>query len=120
MAMIETRLEVEKINGTQYYFRPESVKGKSSATKICTTFLMPDYDEYGAGYKDRSAAANDSGEKTGEYDHLLIVDGKIGGTWKTVSVKNRTSVEVKPFPSAASRKEDITVAVLRYEAFSND
>jgi len=48
--------------------------------KIQRTFIMPDYDEYGMSYKDRHDIFN-KGART-FYSHMIIVDGKIAGTWK--------------------------------------
>src|SRR5688572_17358389 len=51
VAMLPSNFIKEKINEQEYYFIPSNV---SINNKIQTTFLMPDYDEYGMGYKDRS------------------------------------------------------------------
>ena len=67
------------------------------------TFLMPDYDEYGMGYKDRSAiipvetkSQLSKAVNSGNY-HMLIVDGVISGTWKRMIKGENVIVETFPF-----------------------
>ena len=45
----------EKLDGQSYIFKPGPI---AKETEQEATFLMPDYDEYGMGYKDRSAIFN--------------------------------------------------------------
>jgi len=66
-------------------------------------FLMPDYDEYGMGYKDRSAIIPtgtkpelEKAVNSGNY-HLFIVDGVISGTWKRTVKGENVFVETAPF-----------------------
>jgi hypothetical protein len=117
LALVDSRLEVEKINGTPYYFHGNAMKGKSSTKTICTTFLMPDYDEYGMSYKDRTAISSERGGKTGAYDHLLIVNGKLGGTWAKESKGKETSVSWKTFSPPSKKKREIEAAVEQYRLF---
>src|SRR5688500_8781538 len=52
VAMLSSEFIKEKIIDQEYIFIPSS---SDTNKKIQTSFLMPDYDEYGMGYKDRSA-----------------------------------------------------------------
>ena len=64
---------------------------------------MPDYDEYGMGYKDRSAIFNtvvDLSRFKGEnpiFNRMIIINGKIEGTWKRVIKNNKVIIETAPF-----------------------
>ncbi|MBC7848386.1 MAG: AlkZ family DNA glycosylase [Chitinophagaceae bacterium] len=82
------------------------------------TFLLPDYDEYGMSYKDRSAIQdpNAKGMKASDYSHWLVVDGKIAGTW---THENHEHVgETLPFYKMNARQlTDIRKAVKKYEQF---
>lgn len=77
-------LQQEIINGETYLYT-----SPHTTTKPPCTFLMPDYDEYGASYKNRAALRNPGFTGTITYNRMLIVDGTIVGTWKR-TLKNDT------------------------------
>ena len=79
IAMNRAVIKPETIDGHTYYVRA----GESAPTgDVQSTFLMPDYDEYGMGYKNRDAIRH--AELSGSLIHnrLLVVDGTIAGSWK--------------------------------------
>lgn len=95
-------------------------------------FLLPDYDEYGMSYKDRSAgsgpvvpptssgkrANSRMGEGGPANDHMVVVDGKVAGTWRR-AVKGKTvHVDTDSFASLGKPVEKaVRTAVDRYLAF---
>ena len=86
----------EMIDGQEYFL----VEGEEPPLNNArSTFLMPDYDEFGIAYKDRSALAFPGKgplmEQKGvtAWSHWIIVDGRIRGTWKPVTKKDVTVVE---------------------------
>ena len=108
-------------NGNQdYILNPASFRNEK---KRQTSFLMPDYDEYGISYKDRSAlfikirqTATDVANVS-PYSHMLIVDGVISGTWRMMDRKPM-EVEVTPFfPMPKMKQHAIAQAVKRYKSF---
>jgi len=110
----------ENVDGQEYIFKPEAVpdlKGKQ------TTFLMPDYDEYGISYKDRNVYHHPKWKETevmlsADYFHAISVDGYFGGTWSKKTVKNSTQANVNPFKSLnAAQKKKVDKAVKRYDQF---
>jgi hypothetical protein len=81
-------------------------------------FLMSVYDEYGISYKDRSDL---SGPKITVpiINTILVVRGKVVGTWKRTEGKDHVAVEVTP-PLATFSKADqasIKAAAKRYGKF---
>src|SRR5688572_14802451 len=87
----------EVVNGKEYIFMAPSSKKK---TKLDSTFLMPDYDEYGMSYKDRSALTSkklESPRASIVFNRMLVIDGKIEGTWQRTLNKDRVDVEIVPF-----------------------
>jgi hypothetical protein len=50
---------------------------------------MPDYDEYGASYKNRDALHNPNFVAQISFNRMLVLDGTIVGTWKR-TLKNDT------------------------------
>jgi hypothetical protein len=82
--------------------------------KIRHTFIMPDYDEYGMSYKDRHDIFNE-GART-FYSHMIVVDGKIAGTWKK---KDNGGLDMDIFTTLNKTQETaLKKAVERYLAFS--
>ena len=108
--------------GQDYIFEPTSF---ASSGKIQTSFLMPDYDEYGMGYKDRSALFSstkiDFSQFKGEnpfYNRMIIIDGKIAGSWKRVIKNNRVAIETVPFgPLSKSKQQALKKAIKKYCLF---
>ena len=86
--------------------------------------LLPGFDEFMLGYKDRSAALHaDHSEHTvpggnGVFKPTAVIGGQVAGTWKRVVKKGVTSVEAVPFTrfSVAERRA-IDAAARRYLAF---
>lgn len=118
VAMLSGDFAEETVDGKAYIFQP----GKAILpARAQTTFLLPDFDEYGISYKDRSVM---SGSKTAALDkrggnvifnHVVVVDGMIAGTWQRM--KNN-AVEVMPFsPLSKAKQQALRAAVKKYEAF---
>jgi hypothetical protein len=121
IAAVQSQLESETIEETKYFFIPSLPDNITMASlrkeKQQTTFLMPDYDEYGMSYKNRNALAG--GRQGNDYSHWLIIDGKIKGNWQQ-SVKNN-KVEIEIIPSAPLNKtqqQSVNNAVRKYTSFS--
>jgi len=110
----------EIIDGKEYVFLPSEKTVKNPQT----TFLMPDYDEYGMGYKDRSAIFNPIALKQSirngnpVFNRMIIIDGKIEGTWQRVLKKDTVEVSTFPFTSLSKEKREALLnAVQRYQSF---
>ena len=120
--MLKEELTLEIINSRDFYYIHSGVP----KTKVDQpAFYMPDFDEYGIAYKDRSAIL---GEKVSEkshaslgYPHVLVVDGVIAGTWKiTKGARNVRLLETKvPADILKSRKNAISAAGKRFSDFSH-
>lgn len=60
-----------------------------------TAFLMPDYDEYGMGYKDRSAIGSpEQPFPVPPWNRVMIVDGVIAGGWKRTLAPNSVMIKL--------------------------
>lgn len=118
-ALLPKSFEREKIEGKEYLFLPS--KAKITDT-MQTTFLMPDYDEYGMSYKDRSALMNKEvfGRKEASvmYSRMIVINGLIEGTWKRVINGKKVAVETVPFVSLSKvKKQAMEKAVKKYCLF---
>jgi hypothetical protein len=111
----------EKMNGQQYIFPPTASK---PLNKLQSSFLMPDYDEYGMSYKDRDLIL--AGRKVDTthprenlvFNRVLIADGLIVGTWKRTIENNKAFVETFPFaPLSKIKQQAIKKAVKRFIEF---
>ena len=81
--------------------------------------LLPAFDEYSVAYKNRSAFLEHSSmTEMGLLGPLLIVDGKLRGTWERTNANKSVTITIRPFNNIPrSRTSAITMASKRYEAF---
>ena len=86
--------------------------------------LLPNYDEYVVGYTDRNAifdpshADNLDGRRNPLFQHTLVIDGQIAGTWKRTLKKDAAIIEFNPFASLTEVEEELLArAVQRYKCF---
>ncbi len=114
------QLAHEIIDGNTYWFSPST---KTAKPKAPQALLLSIYDEYTIAYKDRSALG---GERYLEkllamgnaLTSVLILDGKIAGTWKRVIKKGRIEITMNPFrPLRKDEREAIKAAAAGYGEF---
>jgi len=89
-----------------------------------TVHLLPNYDEYIVGYTERSALFDM--QHTGKLDsrgnvlfnHTIVIDGQIVGTWKRTVSKRAVGIEPNPFIALTSTQSDaLAAAAARYGDF---
>jgi len=116
-----THLEHESIEGRSYWFpvAERTVRASSSLTH-----LLPNYDEYFIGFKDRSAFSvrlTSSGVKPRTdalSGHILIVNGQIVGGWRRTLVRRTVVVEPKPLIRLSeTERRSVGVAARRFGRF---
>lgn len=94
--MVKSEFASEIIDGQTYWF-PEATPAKLRSP---IAHLLPNYDEYFIGFKDRSAISQAVRRSDIAPDdpaflaHILILDGQVVGGWKRVLKKDRVLVEV--------------------------
>ena len=92
------RLEREVIGDGTYWLDPTT---GSQRKRSPTAHLLPNYDEYFIGFKDRSAIGNRlrsaEGAMVGDAlrAHVIVVDGQLVGGWKRTLTKTAAIVELK-------------------------
>ena len=118
--MLKPKLEHEVVDGQTYWFV------ESSAPKIASSksaHLLPIYDEYVMGYKDRSAilgALDGKNFDTGSvaFDNLIIIDSMLAGSWKRTLSKNEVLVETNfNVPLTKTEQRAVAAAVERFGKF---
>lgn len=120
--MLRSHFVYEVINDQEYIFIPNKSNNEDEMQK---TFLMPDYDEYGMSYKDRSAIfmsgdiilENQDGNTAS--NRMIIINGVIRGTWQW-TVKNKAiEISTNPFTVLSEwENQALNKAIKRYKAFA--
>jgi hypothetical protein len=104
-------------NGREHIFCDATI------TTSTQTFIMPDYDEYGIAYKDRSALMSKNYDKGAAtmYSHYIVIDGLIEGTWNRKNNGKTNTIETTPFAALSKRKQHaLESAVKRYTKFFSE
>lgn len=87
------------------------------------TFLLPGFDEYLLGYKDRGdVLAAEHATKVvpggnGVFFPIIVADGQIVGTWKRMLKKSSVTITLQPFDPRAVSKASVAEAAGRYSEY---
>jgi hypothetical protein len=123
VAALDRRFVKEIIEGKEYILLPAT---SSPDKKFQTTFLMPDYDEYGMSYKDRSAIFSSENihaisRKNPVFNRMIILNGRIAGTWQRKIKGDKMMVETVPFTSLSKKKnQQVSQAIKRFRRFAGN
>ena len=120
MESVKAEFEQETIADQTYWFVTPTTATSSSPS----AYLLPSYDEYTVGYRDRSAIFDGSHvDKLSAFresilTQVIVIDGQVSGTWKRTLKKNEVVVEVAPFTVLnKSQNQALIAAVQRYGEF---
>ena len=121
LEMVKPQLLHEVVGDRTYWFTaPAPIERNPSPT----AFLLPYFDEYTVGYTDRSAVLDaPPAEKVDSWNSFLlnpvmIVDGRVVGTWRRTLKKDAAIIEALPFaPLGAAAEQALEVAAARYGQF---
>jgi hypothetical protein len=111
----------ETIDGKTYWFDASisPVREKSP-----TAYLLPNYDEYFIGFKDRSAIgqivrqAGFKGDEPSFLAHVIILDGQLVGGWKRTVSKEKVTVTLSlVVPLKKSQERAVEKAANQYGEF---
>lgn len=115
----EARQEV--VNGRTYWTVGHHTSGVTRSTGV---HLLPIYDEYTVAYRDRDAVPHATAKMTSSsgqpvmFQHALVIDGKVAGTWRTARKKAGLAIDVIPL-RRLNRTERLAIAeaAQRYQRF---
>jgi hypothetical protein len=121
LAAVAAQLGCESIAGQDYYFARDL---PAAATEALDAFLLPPFDEFLVGYRDRSAAL-DAHYNTrvvpggnGIFNPIVVIGGRVVGTWKRAFKKDRVVMTFSPFTTfSEAQASAITAAAERYGRF---
>ena len=81
-----------------------------------TAVLLPDYDEYGIGYRDRRAFLSPGFRPA--FNRLILLDGRAVGSWRRTLTGKRLKLELQFSETAPARaRQAIDDAAARYGRF---
>ncbi|MBV8216612.1 MAG: AlkZ family DNA glycosylase [Verrucomicrobia bacterium] len=107
LAMVSSRLESLAVSDKIYWMNPETPSPESTAS---IAYLLPGFDEYLLGYRDRSAALDPAivqkiqPGSNGIFSSTIVIDGKVVGTWKRELTKKAVTVSTNLFRAPSKRE----------------
>lgn len=114
-------LASKEVDGQAYWFAPGDDTPMPASP---TALLLPNYDEYTVAYKERAAYFDPAylplldSRANPIFQHTLLIDGKVRGTWRRNVTKSKVAVEVKPFdPLPPAEQKAVQYAVETYGSF---
>lgn len=113
-----TRVEID---GVAHWCASPPTRARAVAQPFA--FLLPNYDEYGIAYKDRSAFFADgivppATKGATEYEHLLMIDGQWAGRWKRAITPKSATVAIRAGRRLTKDEQQVVRAEAeRYGAF---
>jgi hypothetical protein len=121
LSMVSAQLESLTVNDRLYWMQPGTPRlGKRPPF----VYLLPGFDEYLLGYRDRTAALDPLHAQkiqpgsNGMFSSTMVVNGKVTGTWRRVLAKKSVKIRTNLFRSLTSGEtRGLEEAVRRYCAF---
>jgi hypothetical protein len=111
-------------DGKTYWMRPALPPQPVYSDAGTTVHLLPGFDEYLLGYRDRSAALDPKHAPTivpgnnGMFMSTIVVDGRVAGTWKRTANRKTVRVTAQPFEPLDERaKRGVVTAAQWYGEF---
>ena len=125
LAANKDRLESVKVEDEQYWWAPQNGTVPASARSLINqVHLLPGFDEYVLGYKNRSAilaaafANRICSGSNGIFSPTVVIGGQIRGTWKKTVRKGKVTVAAQPFTTfSAKERAALSDAVQQYGEF---
>ena len=121
LALVKPQLAQEKIGGKIYWFSPDAPIAETGSSEV---HLLPGFDEYLVGYKDRSAVLGThdwqlvNPGNNGMLSPTIIVDGQVAGTWKRTFKNGAVAITPLLFTGlSAEEAEALEQAAQRYGSF---
>jgi hypothetical protein len=114
-------LTATTIDGTEYWLSKEQTE--RALDEAAGVYLLPGFDEYVLGYKDRSAVLDaEHAQKivpgnNGIFFPTVVIDGQIVGVWKRKLKRKGVDMSFKPFTAFGEMETQVVTAASSYSAF---
>lgn len=112
LAIARPQLAERRVAETSYWVAVEadgSVAGDAERRRFAASvWLMPAFDEYFLGYRDREAAAAIEHHqrivpgKNGVFQPIIVAGGRVVGTWKRRAAAGRLHITAEPFAALSA------------------
>ncbi len=117
--MVKEQFKKALIDGKEYIFSPQEIK---SDKHLQTSFLMPDYDEYGIAYKDRSAvlrkAIDQPNSNSFIFSRMIVLNGQIVGSWFRTLKGKKLILQTSAFkPLSKKEQQEVKQMAHRFGKF---
>ncbi|MFA6504784.1 MAG: winged helix DNA-binding domain-containing protein [Treponemataceae bacterium] len=109
IAAIRSDLESTNIDGIEYLWFPRD-SALRSETRTIRVDLLPGFDEFILGYKNRDAVLDPAYSQricpggNGVFASTIVINGFVRGTWKRTILKNRVKVALFPFQTLSAKE----------------
>ena len=113
LEMAGAQLEHEVLDGQSYWFAASVPPPKTTPP---TAYLLPGFDEYLLGYRDRRAVLDPAhADKVvpggnGMFKPMIVIDGRVVGTWKRTLRQTKVLVSLDPFEPLSPTQTEAAVA----------
>lgn len=118
-AMVSPLFIREKIGNEEYYFSTHHSINEKEAARL---FLLPVYDEFIMGYKNRDAMLQFRNGLFSApsflFDSTMVIDGQIAGTWKRTIHKTYIDLQYNFFKPAPQKHKALEHAINQYQQFT--
>lgn len=111
VTMVKRDFVEEDIAGKRYWWSNSRASLDNESTRA---YLLPTYDEYLIGYKDRSAALGSTSRRGAKginpiFSSPIVIDSRVVGTWKR-TLQNETAVLKLDLAAKCNRAEKLALA----------
>lgn len=119
LGMAQTQLLQRTVDGRAYWHWPHD----GTTVAAGTLHLLPPFDEYLVGYKDRGAMVDPALNRqvigiNGLVNASIVIDGRIAGIWKRTLRKDTVAIGTTPFVSLKKKEaKALAAAATRYGEF---
>jgi hypothetical protein len=109
MEKVKSEFACENINDQMYWFpEPKVLPGQ----RALSAYLLPNYDEYFIGFKDRSAIGEVAGMANLPANdptliaNVIVLNGQVVGGWRRTLKKDSVTLELKPIIKLTKKEKE--------------
>jgi hypothetical protein len=121
LGAVAAELRHARVDGQDYYAAEDTPAASPDPREA---FLLPPFDEFLVAYRDRSASLDPRYNtlivpgSNGIFNPIVVIDGRVVGTWKRAFQKSSVAMSFAPFTSFdGAQVRAITAAAERYACF---
>lgn len=120
VALLGAALSTATLDGATHWFAEPA---RAAAPRARHAHLLPNYDEYFVGFRDRSATLQRIRAQGAElpdapYSHVVVIDGQLAGGWKREIGARVASLQLTAAtPLSAPERRAVDAAAQRYARF---